>query len=207
MDAIQQDVDNEVVTEETPQDAPQQLSRQQEELERIAEKVGEDHETEGSFRDEDAPSIEELSNPLRNEDGIYYATAKVNGEEVDVPWDEVLAQYQKNSAADKRLQEAAERQRELEEYEAKLNAYPRTLAHLQNRYLRTRLTRYTRNTMMPFSKAMKKKQVTCLNRFAPQKSRNPRLMSQPSLKGRRPKCGKRRDRPENAVMKTVAKML
>ena len=66
MDAIQQDVDNEVVTEETPQDAPQQLSRQQEELERIAEKVGEDHETEGSFRDEDAPSTEELSNPLRN---------------------------------------------------------------------------------------------------------------------------------------------
>ena len=123
MDAIQQDVDNEVVTEETPQDAPQQLSRQQEELERIAEKVGEDHETEGSFRDEDASSTEELSNPLRNEDGIYYATAKVNGEEVDVPWDEVLAQYQKNSAADKRLQEAAERQRELEEYEAKLNAY------------------------------------------------------------------------------------
>tara|TARA_Y100000590_G_scaffold372291_1_gene435278 strand:- start:772 stop:1761 length:990 start_codon:yes stop_codon:yes gene_type:complete len=123
MDAIQQDVDNEVVTEETPQDAPQQMSRQQEELERIAEKVGEDHETEGSFRDEDEPSTEELSNPLRNEDGIYYATAKVNGEEVDVPWDEVLAQYQKNSAADKRLQEAAERQRELEEYEAKLNAY------------------------------------------------------------------------------------
>ena len=36
---------------------------------------------------------------------------------------EVLTQYQKNSSADKRLQEASERQRELEEYETKLNAY------------------------------------------------------------------------------------
>jgi len=125
MDAIQPDVDNEEVKQE---EAPVIMSRQQEELERIAEKVGDDHESEGSYKDEETPPAEELLNPLRRDGDTFYATAKVNGEAVDVPWDEVLAQYQKNSAADKRLQEAADRQRELEEYEAKLNAYRQELA-------------------------------------------------------------------------------
>jgi len=119
MDAIQQDVDSEVQEEES-------LTRQQSEIERIAEKVHEDHETEGTFSEEEEVFEEQLldaSVPLVKKGESWYATAKVNGEAVDVEWDEVLAQYQKNSSADKRLQEAAERQRELEQYEAKLNAY------------------------------------------------------------------------------------
>jgi hypothetical protein len=120
MDAIQQDVDKQEVS-------PAKMSRQQEELERIAEKVGEDHELEGTYVESESIPSEELLNPLRKDGDTYYATAKVNGESVDVPWDEVLAQYQKNSAADKRLQEASDRQRELEDYEVKLNAYRSTL--------------------------------------------------------------------------------
>jgi len=119
MDAIQKDVDSEVQEEES-------LTRQQSEIERIAEKVHEDHETEGTFSEEEEVFDEQLlgaSVPLVKKGESWYATAKVNGEAVDVEWDEVLAQYQKNSSADKRLQEAAERQRELEQYEARLNAY------------------------------------------------------------------------------------
>jgi hypothetical protein len=120
MDAIQKDVDSEIQEEKS-------LTMQQSEIERIAEKVHEEHENEGTFSEETEEETEELqldgSVPLVKKGESWYATAKVNGEAVDVEWDEVLAQYQKNSSADKRLQEASERQRELEEYEAKLNAY------------------------------------------------------------------------------------
>jgi hypothetical protein len=116
MDAIQPDVDS--VEKES-------LTNHQSEIERIAEKVYEDHETEGQYTEEETPNYDEdrIAVPLVKKGESWYATAKVNGEAVDVEWDEILAQYQKNSSADKRLQEASERQRELEDYEAKLNAY------------------------------------------------------------------------------------
>jgi hypothetical protein len=116
MDAIQPDVDS--VEKES-------LTNHQSEIERIAEKVHEDHETEGQYTEEETPNYDEdrIAVPLVKKGESWYATAKINGEAVDVEWDEVLAQYQKNSSADKRLQEASERQRELEDYEAKLNAY------------------------------------------------------------------------------------
>jgi|19_taG_2_1085344.scaffolds.fasta_scaffold01123_5 hypothetical protein len=121
MDAIQKDVDSEVKPEK------ESLTDHQSEIERIAEKVHEDHETEGLNLEgaEETPDHEEdrIAVPLVKKGESWYATAKVNGEAVDVEWDEILAQYQKNSSADKRLQEAAERQRELQDYEAKLNAY------------------------------------------------------------------------------------
>ena len=53
MDAIQQDVDSEVQEEES-------LTRQQSEIERIAEKVHEDHETEGTFSEEEEVFEEQL---------------------------------------------------------------------------------------------------------------------------------------------------
>lgn len=116
MDAIQPDVDS--VEKES-------LTNHQSEIERIAEKVHEDHETEGQYIEGETLDLEEdrIAVPLVKKGDSWYATAKINGEAVDVEWDEVLAQYQKNSSADKRLQEASERQRELEDYEAKLNAY------------------------------------------------------------------------------------
>jgi hypothetical protein len=120
MDAIQQDV--EPTQEETL------LSDQEREIERIAQKVGEEHEIEGSFEEQSEEVVTtDFSAPLIKKGDQWFATAKVNGESVDVEWDEVLAQYQKNTAADKRLQEAAQRQRELEDYEAKLNAYRKDL--------------------------------------------------------------------------------
>ena len=124
MDAIQQDVDLEV-NQESQEEQSAPVAAHDSEIERIAQMV-----QEGVIRDEeeeDHPSpqseVQDFSNPLTKKSDEWYVTAKVDGEEKDVLWNDVLTQYQKNSSADKRLQEASERQRELEEYETKLNAY------------------------------------------------------------------------------------
>lgn len=52
---------------------------------------------------------------------VQTVRVKVDGAEREVPIDEVVATYQKTSAADKRLQEAAMRQREVETVWSKLN--------------------------------------------------------------------------------------
>ena len=123
MDAIQQDVDLEV-NQESQEEQSAPVAAHDSEIERIAQMV-----QEGVIRDDeedhqDAPSeVQDFSNPLTKKSDEWYVTAKVDGEEKDVLLNDVLTQYQKNSSADKRLQEASERQRELEEYETKLNAY------------------------------------------------------------------------------------
>ena len=180
MDAIQKDVDLDVNQEpQEDQSAPHIIAEHDSEIERIAQMV-----QEGVIRDDeedhqDAPSeVQDFSNPLTKKSDEWYITTKVDGEEKDVLWNDVLTQYQKNSSADKRLQEASERQRELEEYETKLNAYrshletqarqPSSDAVEEESHPRTRLTLYTSNTTMPSFKAMKLKQAVCLKRFVSQ---------------------------------------
>ena len=128
MDAIQQDVSE----NEERQEDKILLSRQQAELERIAAKVEEEYQEDEVTEGELNPQREEHTlSPLHRSGEDWYATAKVNGEEVQVSYDELLAQYQKNSSADQRLQEASEKQRELEAYEARLNDFKNNL-ELQN---------------------------------------------------------------------------
>ena len=114
-DAIQEDVS------ETREEV---LTTHQSELERIAAKV-EGSEHFGEFEEEvvEEEVAPESRSPMQRKGDEWYVTAKVDGEQVDVAYDDLLAQYQKNSSADKRLQDAADRQRELEDYERKLNAY------------------------------------------------------------------------------------
>ena len=117
--AIQQDV------EEPTED--EGLTHQEIELERIAEKAREARAEEiDADQISEEPEIEPTglgTGPLVERDGEWYAQARVDGDDVHIPYHEVLAQYQKNSAADKRLQEAAERQQELRDYEVQLDAY------------------------------------------------------------------------------------
>ena len=118
MTAIHEDVAEEIL-ESIEQE---NLSTHQSEIERIAAKVEEGHSS------EDEPEIdlseEKSSNsPMFRRDDEWYVNARVNGEDMEVPWDQVVSQYQKNSSADRRLQEVSERQRELAEYERQLNAY------------------------------------------------------------------------------------
>ena len=133
MDAIPKDVDEELKEDEALEE---KLSRHESEIERIAANVQEGHENFDNdiTGKEEEPTVteEEYHNPLLRKDDEWYVNAKVDGKEVEVPWNEVVSQYQKKSSGDKRLQQAAEKQRELEDYEAKLNAY-RTQLESQTR--------------------------------------------------------------------------
>jgi len=120
MDAIQQDVDNKGNTEEVA------LDSHESEIERIAESVSNTviQDELDNEESETHPVVEEdFSNPLERKGDDWYVNAKVNGENTSVPWEQVVSQYQKNTAADQRLQQASDRQRELADYEDKLNAY------------------------------------------------------------------------------------
>ena len=111
MDAIQKDVsgelDKELESVEEGLESKQKLSEHESEIERIASIREENLETEN----EEQVVVEERENPLTMSDNEWYVSTKVNGEEVDVPWNEIVAQYQKNSSADKRNQEASSRQK------------------------------------------------------------------------------------------------
>jgi len=116
MDAIpKEDVSAEIVKSEEPR-----LSPHEAEIERIAESI---EEIPQEVIEEVEEEKQEFVSPAYQKGDEWYVTAKVDGELVEVSYEDILAQYQKNSTADKRLQEAAERQRELAEYEAKLNNY------------------------------------------------------------------------------------
>ena len=120
MDAIQQDVDNKENAEEVV------LDSHESEIERIAESVSQTviQDELDNEESETHPVVEEdFSNPLERRCDDWYVNAKVNGENTSVPWEQVVSQYQKNTAADQRLQQASDRQRELADYEEKLNAY------------------------------------------------------------------------------------
>jgi len=118
MTAIHEDVAEEILDSIEQEN----LSTHQSEIERIAAKVEEGHSS------EDEPEIDlseegSSNSPMFRRDDEWYVNARVNGEDMEVPWDQVVSQYQKNSSADRRLQEVSERQRELAEYEKQLNAY------------------------------------------------------------------------------------
>jgi hypothetical protein len=118
MTAIQQDVAEDGLDDLERPD----LSDHQSEIERIAAKVEEDHTSEEESL-EQLQEDEDFTSPMYRRDDEWYVNARVNGEDMEVPWDHVVSQYQKNSSADRRLQEVSERQRELADYETKLNAY------------------------------------------------------------------------------------
>jgi len=129
-EAIQQDVseapeDSEEISEQEAKEvAEEQELYRDTEAERIAlarEQLllhEEDEEVEES--DE---VVELVNSPLTERDGQWYAIAKVNGVEQEIPWDEVITKYQKNSSADQRLQEAATKANQLADWERRLHDY------------------------------------------------------------------------------------
>lgn len=74
--------------------------------------------------------------PLKKgEDGRWYATRKVNGEEEEVPFEDLVASSQKAEAAQRNFQEAArirqEADRKVEEAEERLREYERRMAEFE----------------------------------------------------------------------------
>ena len=131
-EAIQQDVseapeDSEEISEQEAKEvkSEQELYRDTE-ADRIAAEREQYllHEDEEEVEEPDArEQIELVDSPLRERDGNWYAVAKVNGEEQEIPYEEILAKYQKNSSADQRLQEAATKANQLADWERRLHDY------------------------------------------------------------------------------------
>jgi hypothetical protein len=138
MSAIQSDVQNDEVAaapaETAAEAAPQKTAREQalEALEarhqaEMAAQNGWQLPDEPAPEPEPAPAASQLDAQL-NDPAAAPAPAsaaapalvkvKIDGEEIEVPVDEVVRQYQKNSAADKRLAEATRLLREAQEAEA-----------------------------------------------------------------------------------------
>ena len=132
-EAIQKDVseaiDSENVSEQEKTETTEVEFTRDTEAERIAlerEQYLLHEEEEGV--EEEQPQIEITDSPLTERDGEWYTIAKVNGEEQEIPWNEVLAQYQKKSSADQRLQEAAVKANQLADWEKRLHEYRDQLA-------------------------------------------------------------------------------
>ena len=77
----------------------------------------EDPDLEPEVIDEQKPNA-----PVYERDGVWYAKRKVNGEEQEVEYTKILADSQKNAAADQRLEEAARQRQELERLQRELDA-------------------------------------------------------------------------------------
>ena len=132
-EAIQQDVseapeDSEEISEQEAKEvAEEQELYRDTEAERIA--LAREqlllHEEDEEANEEAV--IELVDSPLTERDGQWYAIAKVNGVEQEIPWDELLAKYQKNSSADQRLQEAATKANQLADWERRLHEYKSNL--------------------------------------------------------------------------------
>lgn len=102
----------------------------QEAMDRIAKNVREERgraapedETDDQPEVTPEPPVEtkaDLPDGIYQKDGEFYFKAKVDGEEVELPYKKAIAQIQKQEAADRRLQQAVMVQRELEQERARL---------------------------------------------------------------------------------------
>ena len=117
--------DAEEVTEPSPEE--EYLSEREKAIEQIAAKRDEEFEEEtGEVLDSEEPKediVEEESSPFWKEDETWYTNIKVDGEDVQVPFDDLKTSHQKDRASQKRFEEAAEYGKRVQEREAQLNAY------------------------------------------------------------------------------------
>mgnify|MGYP006865005784 CR=1 FL=1 len=131
-DAIRKDVSEEMV--ENASDATEESAKREdpveqtdnvitdprlEEMEKIAKKNRSD-EKQVEVEEPEITAERPEEPPVFKDDGVWKTRTKVNGEEVVVPYDDVKMRYQKGTAADKRLEEAALRMRQVEAREVQL---------------------------------------------------------------------------------------
>jgi len=96
--------------------------------EEISEEIGE--ELENVI---ERPSLETESNdsPLNYDGDKWVATIKVDGQELNVPFDDLKSSHQKDKASQKRFEEASKLSRELKLREQQLNSYVKHLHESQ----------------------------------------------------------------------------
>jgi len=138
-EAIREDVSSEV--EETSGDSSESRAAEVKEekpsdprlaaMENIAKSVRKDEKVKEEPQQEEVEEPAEPESPVFLKDGVWMTRAKINGEEVEVPVDEIKTRYQKDTAAEKKLEQAAERMRAIEQREAQLREYEQRLSQQQ----------------------------------------------------------------------------
>jgi hypothetical protein len=98
----------------------------EEAMEEIVEAVTEEPEGKEEIQQEDP------SSPVWLKDGNWVTSVKVNGEEVEVPFEGLKTSHQKDAASQQRFQQAAQREKFLAQKEQELRSYAQQLqAHVQ----------------------------------------------------------------------------
>ena len=131
VDATEQEVgqgyknEAEELTDPSPEE--EYISEREKAMDEIAAKRDEEFEEEvGEVLSPEEPEeevVEKESSPFWKEDETWYTTVKVDGEDIQVPFDDLKSSHQKDRASQKRFEEAAEYGRRVQEREAQLNAY------------------------------------------------------------------------------------
>ena len=93
----------------------------EEAMEEIVREMTEEEGVEEEIQQEDPKS------PVWLKDGNWVTSVKVNGEEVEVPFDGLKISHQKDAASQQRFEQAAQRERFLAEKEQELKAYAQAL--------------------------------------------------------------------------------
>tara|TARA_Y100000310_G_scaffold150767_1_gene150280 strand:+ start:2720 stop:3799 length:1080 start_codon:yes stop_codon:yes gene_type:complete len=143
VDATEQEVgqgykdDSEEVTEPSDvrivEDVTQEfVSEREKAIEALVSKRNEDFEEEvGEVLASEEPEeieepkevVKEESSPFWKDGESWYTTVKVDGEDIQVPFDDLKSSHQKDRASQKRFEEAAEYGRRVQAREAQLNQY------------------------------------------------------------------------------------
>lgn len=124
-DAIQEDVSEESAAE--GQELRTGLSKRDELLSAIVDRRRRELAEATASGDTSIAERGDGDLPLRRDGDKWFTRVKVNGEEMEVPFTDVVAKYQKDSAAERRLAEAAERQKQLDQYAARLEQRERDI--------------------------------------------------------------------------------
>jgi len=114
------------------------VSERQKAMDAIAVKRDEEFQEEmedvlASEEPQEEKAVEEESSPFFKDGDSWYTTIKVDGEDIQVPFDDLKASHQKDKASQKRFEEAAEYGRKVQEREAQLNAYVQNMQKQQTK--------------------------------------------------------------------------
>ena len=102
------------------------VSEREKAIDAIAAKRDEEFQEEieeDSVSEEPQEIVEQEASPFFKDGDSWYTTVKVDGEDIQVPFDDLKSSHQKDRASQKRFEEAAEYGRRVQAREAQLNQY------------------------------------------------------------------------------------
>jgi|TARA_R110000824_G_scaffold222463_1_gene410081 hypothetical protein len=113
----------------SPRDAAMDKIVEDRELEVFSEIVEqhEDLDTSTEERDEEEIQQEDPISPIWLKDGKWFTTVKVNGTETNVPFEGLKVSHQKDAASQQRFEEAATKEKWLNQKESQLRSYVQKL--------------------------------------------------------------------------------